>query len=42
MGKVKIVVENKHEEELDHFIAEGLKRTAQKLIEKEIKNDGYL
>ena len=39
MGQDKTI--NKHHS-LDNLIEEGLRKTAQKLVEKEKKNDGYI
>ena len=42
MEKDKAISEDQKWEQMDDLIEKGLKRTAQKLIEKEKKNDGYL
>ena len=42
MAKDKTIGGEQNWREMDDLIEQGLKRTAEKLIEKEKKNDGYL
>ena len=42
MGNDKTIGRDEQWDHMDALIEEGLKKTAQKLIEKEKKNNGYL